>query len=126
MVHVKIIPIEQRRQIIFGMEDPRYYEMIKLPHAQNYFQVGRGVNISHVQAVFGKRTMGLPQDVLEALVRKVKHDKADAKQWGMQKIQEQVLIGYNKSISTGTNIYSWKELVSKWGKDEKGYMVKRM
>ena len=106
--------------------DPIYYDLIKRPIAQNYFQVGKGVTVGHVQAVFGQGTVGVSQEVLDALVRKVKHDKANAKQWGMQEVKENILRGYCSSVPSDPCTYTWKELMSKWAEDEGGDMVKRM
>ena len=108
------------------MEEPLYYDLINQPRAQNYFQVGRGMTVGHVQAVFGQRTVGASQNLLDALVRKVKNDKMEAKMWGLNEVQQQILKGYSNSVRSDPTTYTWKELMSKWSNDKEGRMTKRM
>ena len=68
-----------------SIED-RVTELISQPLHPELFQPASAVTRGQVLSAFGNVTVGLPTEVIEALVEKVKSIKTDARSWGLHQV----------------------------------------
>ena len=83
-----------------SIED-RVAHLIAQPLHPELFKPAGAVTQGQVLSAFGNVTVGLPIDVIEALVEKVQGIKTDVRSWGLHQVQAKIVKDFNQCSPGG-------------------------
>ena len=95
-----------------SIED-RVTQLISQPLHPELFQPASAVTQGQVLSAFGNVTVGLPKDVIEALVEKVQVIKNDVRSWGLHQVRSKIVKHFNQ-ISPGGSYCTIGQVADYW------------
>ena len=84
-----------------SIED-RVTQLISQPLHPELFQPASAVSQAQVLSAFGNVTVGLPKDVIVALVKKVQEIKTDVRSWGLHQVRSKIVKHFNQTSPGGS------------------------
>jgi hypothetical protein len=87
--------------VLESIED-RVTQLISQPLHPELFQPASAVTQGQVLSAFGNVTVGLPKEVIEALVEKVQAIKNDVRSWGLHQVRSKIVKHFNQSSPGGS------------------------
>ena len=95
-----------------SIED-RVAQLIAQPLHPELFKPAGAVTQGQVLSAFGNVTVGLHDDVIAALVEKVRHIKTDVRSWGLQQVRSKIVQHLNE-CSPGDSFCSIDQVAEFW------------
>jgi len=84
-----------------SIED-RVTELFSQPLHPELFQPASAVTEGHVLSAFGNVTVGLPREVIDALVERVQSIKTNVRSWGLHQVRSKIVLYFNQSSPGGS------------------------
>ena len=82
--------------------EDRVAQLIAQPLHPELFKPATEVTQAQVLSAFGNVTVGLHQDVIDALVEKVQGIKTDVRSWGLHQVRAKIVKNFNQSSPGGS------------------------